>query len=312
MTRPDDLTPPTPEPIPDERKRELREQILAAATGSSDPKARRWLAPGLAAAAVAAIVGGAALVVSHGGDSGTTGGEHPLVPAGRGGSSVQVGPSSTRSRTPTPPPPPAPPLTGAETTSITAGTATSARVPPPPLVATTCDEEVAGLPERELDGAAWTAAMDYDLGTTWLYETKTAWVVCDDFAASDGGAPTLFAVHHTSAAYEPDPSTLAISENFQFRAGVFASQYVAAGRDFDGVQAISYHFPDGHTQAAVVGENGLWSMTYLPTDGPLNDPDTDQTTFDPIEVMVTFSGGETRSFTLQWGLDTCAQTNHGC
>jgi len=62
----------------------------------------------------------------------------------------------------------------------------------------------------------------------------------------------------------------------------------------------------------VVGVNGLWSMTYLPTTGPLADPRVNETTLDPIQVTVDYTDGHTDSFTLQWFDNTCAQINHGC
>lgn len=159
-------------------------------------------------------------------------------------------------------------------------------------------------------------------GTTYLYETKSAWVVCDDSTAVPGGprsergyTPTLVSSHLKSGSYQPDTSTLAISENWLSKpnSGWPASTFrFAAGRDFDGVQAISYTFPDNHTAQAVVGQNGLWSRTYLPTDGILTDQKTNTFNLDPIEVTVDYTGRETETFTLRWGLDTCAQLNHGC
>lgn len=176
-----------------------------------------------------------------------------------------------------------------------------------------CDEEAANVLDERLPGAHVTDERNYGPGTTYLYETKAAWVVCDNLADSDGGSPTLFSVHDKSQAYQPSTETLAISQNFNIDQDEgWVSQFVAAGRDFDGVQANSYSFPDGHTEEAVVGQNGLWSMTYLPTDGVLVDPMTNFSNLGPIEVTVNYTGGDVRNFTLQWGLHTCAQTNHGC
>jgi hypothetical protein len=132
--------------------------------------------------------------------------------------------------------------------------------------------------------------------------------VCDEFSAVDGGFPTLLNFHRKSAGYEPDRSTLAVSTNYVESEGGLLSEYVAGGRDFDGVAAISFAFPDGHTERAIVGQNGLWSMVYLPerdlsAQGP------------PIEVTVEYTdavGGGSETFVLRWGLDTCAQLNHGC
>jgi hypothetical protein len=78
------------------------------------------------------------------------------------------------------------------------------------------------------------------------------------------------------------------------------------------VQAIRYEFPDGHIENAVVGESGMWSMLYLPTEGPLADPRVNETTLDPIQVTVHYTDGHTDGFALEWGQDTCGQVNHGC
>jgi len=193
---------------------------------------------------------------------------------------------------------------------------------PPPLTATpgpptghiSCPTELGDLGDPSLRGATVTAERGYGPWTTYLYETKSTWIVCDDFAAQGGGRPTLLAPHDESKPYEPDVSTLAISENSAWKPDGAPGDYqlLAAGRDFAGVRAISYTFPDKHTEQAVVGQNGLWSMTYLPADGILADPKTNTFNLDPIQVTVDYTDGGTKVFTLQWGLDTCAQVNHGC
>jgi hypothetical protein len=170
--------------------------------------------------------------------------------------------------------------------------------------------------ESEIAGATVTASRPGTFGTTYLYETKTAWIVCDDFAAGDGGAPTLLDAHLKTDDYEPTQRTIGISQNIVgLDPRSWKYQYFAAGRDFDGVHAISYAFPDGHTEDAVVGQNGLWSMNYQPTSGPLANPDTNFTTLDPIRVTVSYTdavGGGADEFTLRWGAGTCGQVNHGC
>lgn len=307
MTNPEDLTPPTLEPLSDEQRHAMRAELLAAVQRPPGAE-HRWLMPGLAAAAVVAIVAVGAVVVGHGGD-GPSGSTNPFAPAGQGGSSVQ----------PTPAPLPEP--TGHPHTSAPSVSAPGKHViprgshvlPTKGLVdeTTTCEQEIAALHRAGLDGATVTANRDYGDGKTSLYETKSDWIVCDTLASADGGAPTLFSPHQKDDAYRPDLSTLAVSENFSLDRAWFA-QFVAAGRDFDGVQSISYAFPDGHTENAVVGETGMWSMLYVPTSGPLADPHVNQTTLDPVQVTVTYTGGATDRFTLEWGLDTCAQINHGC
>ncbi len=190
-----------------------------------------------------------------------------------------------------------------------------------PERAVSCDEEVKELArfQPSVRDATATAQRDTDIGTIYLYETKTAWVVCDDSTAATGGpqsergyVPTLISLHLKGIPYQPSVGTLSISENFLGTPANGSNYFFAAGRDFNGVQAISYTFPDGHTEQAVVGENGLWSMSYLPTGGVLADPKTNTSRLDPITVSVDYMSGDRRDFALQWGLNTCAQFNHGC
>ena len=197
--------------------------------------------------------------------------------------------------------------------------------PPQVSRATSCADEVSGfakVQEPALQGATVTAERDSGAGTTYLYATKSAWVVCDDSTAVLGGpesekgyTPTLVSSHLKSESYQPDTDTLAISMNFIGSAdysSIESAYFFAAGRDFDGVQAISYTFPDGHTERAVVGENGLWSMAYVITDRPTLNLFADTSQLDPVDVTVASTGGDTAKHALQWGLDTCAQLNHGC
>ncbi len=109
----------------------------------------------------------------------------------------------------------------------------------------------------------------------------------------------------------PILATLAVSENTSLDQ-TWVDQFVAGGEDFDGVASITYTFPDGHVERATVGQSGMWSMVYLPTSGPFAVPNLNETTLDPIQVSVDYTDGHSDTFTLQWGVDTCAQINHGC
>jgi hypothetical protein len=313
---------PPGRPLPEERKLEMRQELLAAIEAEEGRRRRTpsWLVPGVAAAAVLGIVIAGAAVI------GAEPGRTTSQPAGAPGSTAEAAE-----------PDPATDPTEPRDESLTVRregefwviervqpdgtTTTEAR----PVVegesgedpgageeltgSESCDAEVASLARSraELEGAAVTAERGFGASTTLLYETKTAWVVCDDWAAEDGGPPTLWNYHERSDAYAPSPQTLAISTNLLAGSGPETAQYVAAGRDFDGVEAIAYDFPDGHVEQAVVGRNGLWSMTYL-TEEPLS-------TTQPVHVTVDYTeagGGGSETFTLQWGTDTCAQLNHGC
>ncbi len=299
-----DLTPPEPEPMSDERKRRIRAQLLAAAGTSPQTPRRGWLMPGLAAAAVAAIVATGVYLANHHDSSRSA---SPLQPAG--GASTSTSPAG-----PVPPSPADTTVTAEITPPAYASTGPPPAAPPPENCADAVNELIQQA-APPLAGATETASRSGGIGTTYLYESTDAWVVCDDFASVDGGAPTMLPWHLKSDPYVPTVKTIGISENAVGKPGHLDHQYVAGGRDFTGVRAIAYTFPDGHTENAVVGQNGLWSMNYQPTTGPLVDPNTNERTLDPIKVTVRYTpagGGGTDTFTLRWGPGTCGQTNHGC
>ncbi len=323
MSERNDLTPPPEEPLPGESKQAIRARLLASADQPSMSPARRWLMPALAAAAVLMIVAAGAFAVSRDDNSGGPGSPQPLAPAG---SDSPVPDDITFSEPGwTYSPEPEPDYPKPHSTNYPTVTIDPTMTPDPGAVtATSCDDEIDSLHEPSLRGASVTAERDAGRGTTYLYETKSAWVVCDDTTAAPGGpqsemgfSPTLVSFHQKSETYQPDTGTLGISENYisDINGAIGSAYFFAAGRDFDGVQAISYKFPDGHTEDAVVGQNGLWSMNYLVTDPSTVRLYAGGRQLDPIEVTVHYSpggGGGTDTFTLQWGLNTCAQVNHGC
>ncbi len=301
------ITPPPPEPLPTDRKRTIRARLLAAANTPPASAPRRWLVPGLAAAAVLTIIGAGAFAASRDGDSGAPGSGGQVPVGGTTTSTTATTPSADASTAVIPDLSTVPPTVTAPTPSATPSTV-------PGGAAGSCDKDIEQLGEPSLHGASVTAQRTTGPATTWLYETKSAWIVCDDLTAADGGAPTLFAPHHKAEAYQPGVSTLKVSQNLitSSNGSWRYAQFVAGGRDFDGVQAISYAFPDGHVEDAVVGQNGLWSMNYLATRGLFLQHGTNVTKLDPIEVTVHYTSGDVKTFSLQWGLDTCAQINHGC
>lgn len=76
----------------------------------------------------------------------------------------------------------------------------------------------------------------------------------------------------------------------------------AGGEVPNGVTAISYAFPDGHTEQATV-QNGFWAMQYL-SDKPI------ARGLD-WQVNVTLTGPNGRTITLDY-TDGCNQVTHGC
>lgn len=335
-----DLTPPPEQPMPDEARAHIRDQLAAATAGGDAGQgsrgvsllAGRWTAPAVAAAAVVAVVLGAFAVAATQ-DNSSGPGRDSLQPAATspdappptvtpGSETGSPTPTAAEEATPTP-----------SELSVSLGTPTHESAAPPPKTAepgfpqlpdeapVSCDEEVAEMAQMEpsLRGAAVTAQRDTAIGTIYLYETKAAGVVCDDTTAVPGGpqsekgyVPTLISFHQKSEDYRLDSETLAISQNYIASPDGAYSYFFAAGRDFDGVEAISYTFPDGHTEDAVLGKNGFWSMSYLPTEGVLADPKTNTFRLDPIKVTLRHSYDDFWVASLEWGLDTCAQLNHGC
>ena len=77
-----------------------------------------------------------------------------------------------------------------------------------------------------------------------------------------------------------------------------AQVFVAEGALPDGVDAITYGFPDGSTEQAEIS-GGRWLMTHTATEGDLVDPAVDPTTLDPVTVTVSGAGGD-ETLTLEW------------
>lgn len=309
MPDPPNLTPPPEEPLPPQRKALIRQRLSAMAMGEPERGTHRWLVPGLAAAAVLTVVSGAfAMSLTN---DGSGGGDKSLQPAGQGTTTATD--DNSKEATKRTGPPTKAPLTDCKALPGMKMSARECRVMGAANEPVSCDKEVANVLDEGLPDARVTDERNYGPGTTYLYENASAWLICDNLAASDGGSPTLFSVHDKSQAYQPGTETLAISENHNMNPdGGWISQFVGGGRDFDGVEAISYAFPDGHEEDAVVGPGGLWSMAYVPTEGVLVEPNTNFSQLDPIEVTVNYTGGDVQTFTLQWGLHTCAHINHGC
>lgn len=331
-----DLTPPPGRNLSDEQRARIRVQLASAAQSAPARSPERWLVPGIVAAVVTAIVGAGAYGASHDSNGKAPGSQLPLQPAASSTAPVTSAPVTTPTPWTKPPVTHAPGTASSSPTPAVPGTTSVSSLPPanpkpsggPPVAVTpgstlvptgqspgtSCDQEIAHAAEPNLRGATVTAERDYGPGTTYLYETKTAWVVCDNLTGTDGGASTLLQLHNKSKPYKPDASTLAVSENFITKpdGSPIYDQFVAGGRDFDGVRAISYVFPDGHVEHAIVGKTGMWSMVYLADKGPFVDPKTNETNLDPIKVKVFRTDGWVQVLHLRWGLDTCAQLNHGC
>jgi hypothetical protein len=259
-----DETPPEGR-LTDEQRARLRATVMAGADGRRT--SRPWLVPIAAAAAVGVLVAGAAIVgLANGGDGGGT----PVAGQESSSSTVEDTPTVTPTATPSSDPPP---------------------------LKSVCDDEVLTF----LPGAKRADEVDYPTGSTLLYATAKQWVVCDDWATSDGGPPTVFATHAFSPELGKD--LFLISQNYSMKS-VDGAQFVAGGARIPGVASISYAFPDGHVQEATMTD-AMWQMVYLLADPPK------RVWTDPVVATVTMDDGSTQKYDLT-AMDLCAQVNHGC
>jgi hypothetical protein len=289
MTEP---TPPPERPLPDDARARIRADLLAHAheRRSSAP---RWLAPVGAAAAVALVAGLAYWAISPG-DSEQEG----LPVTGRGSTTATPTPApepSAATATPKPDGTGTPTPAAPETLAETAGTAPA----PDDAVQAgggSCEDEL----EFVLGGASLALRVDAT-ASFWVKGEK--FVLCDELH----GRTTVHRALPLTA--RDDVSTYAVSSDFlDGMTTRSAGGLVPQGAEdvFD----VAYTFPDGHTEhgTTAVDDQGRtwWRMTYTYDDGGGNELKKP-----PIEVTVSLSGVQKR-YTLRWGLDTCAQANHGC
>ena len=140
----------------------------------------------------------------------------------------------------------------------------------------------------------------------------TVWVAGDSFAVCDVRAGTTTVLKPVSMRRAHGVAPYRVSSIYPPTRDGYRTIRVAAGLVPDGVMAfdVRYTFPDGHTEAATTTEDDQgrtwWRMVYAYDDGGANELQQP-----PIEVTVGYSGVE-KSYTLAWGVDTCAQANHGC
>ncbi|HEY0952590.1 hypothetical protein [Nocardioides sp.] len=271
-----DLTPPPEEPLSDQSRARIRQELLRSTR--DEPGARaRWLVPAVAAAAVVAVAGLGAWSV-QGGDEAS-----PAAPA--------------TSTSPTPPPLPAPDA--------------STPVPPPIPDPTgvhqvgrgTCREEVANVLPRPRQVVTFPA----DGGATSFWESGDDLSLCDE----RGGVTT---VHKPVSMSRSDGvAPFRVSTVLERVAGGFQVTRVAGGlvpAGMEGVFDVRYTFPDGHTEPATTVQDDQgrtwWRMLYSYDIGSGNEFKQP-----PITATLSYSGVQ-KTFSLDWGTDTCAQANHGC
>jgi hypothetical protein len=279
--------------LTDQQRARLRAGLLEQIGGE---RRRPWLVPVAAAAAVALLIGGGTVI--------------GLAMTGPGGpsSSRQVGPAGGGPDSSSPADPGS--ATPSDSPSVVTDTETVSSATPSLPVPTygpkgqgSCDHEV----PTYLPGATMRSAYEYGDGYhTYLYATPDKWVVCDTWATTDGGPPTVTAVHSFG---EPlDKDQVLISQNYSMDEGQGA-QYFAAGARIPGVSSMQFSFPDGdwadggHIVLATFTDD-MWVMQYLPAKAPSRAPDL-------VKVAVVRADNSAVGFNLG-AMDLCAQVNHGC
>jgi len=284
MTEP---TPPPDEPIPDQTRARIREELMAATRAPSAGPGRWGVLAGVAASIVL-VAGVTAWAVGLGDESSAPELEGPATST-----------SGTSSATPS------------ATSSVDPAPSETATSSPPSDDASTTTESPSVECEPELKfvlkGAELALEVPGGDGNTSFWVRDQQFALCDIRA----GMVTV----HKPLPLEPDlddPATFRVSTVFRPTEAGFETIRVAGGVVPEGAPAfdVEYTFPDGHTEKATTAtdEQGRtwWRMVYAYDAGGGNEMQKP-----PIEVAVTLSGSAF-GFTLDWATDTCAQANHGC
>ncbi len=288
MTEP---TPPPERPLGDEARARIRAELLAHAHEHRSG-APRWLVPAGAAAAVALVAGMAYWAISPG-DGGTS-----VGPAGGGTSSAPAAPTQAESSaTPAP-----------TVASTPAGTS----VPEPPMptvqVGTgSCRAEL----ENVLRGAS--LAFEFAEAGDGPDSSTSYWIKGDRFSLCYAVEGSTTVTRPLPLEAQDDVTTYRVLSLYPPTRDGYRTVRVAGGLVPPGAEQVfdvAYTFPDGHTEHAqkATDDQGrtFWLMAYSYDDGGGN-----ETRKPPISVTVSYSGVQ-QHYELAWGVDTCAQANHGC
>jgi len=279
----DDLTPPDVSLDP-AAKAHVRQRVLA---GLEEPATvRRWWVPAGAVAAVAAVAVVSAVVTTGADDDGPD----PLI----GGTVASA--TSSGSDAPTS----APTETGPDQADGAAAAL-----------------ETACRPELSIKKAEQVLTFSDDLGSAAFYSDGTRWQLC----SVHGDIVTVQAdetIARPSRFDSVDPYQVS-TDTRSAADGTLTTSFTAAGvlySDREDYRSIVYTFPGGVTVPADFAEGrdgtAYWAMDYTPVDGPLADPTVNQTKLPQIEVEISYANDSGQGFPLEWGIDTCAQVNHGC
>jgi hypothetical protein len=291
MTEP---TPPPERPLSDDARARIRADLLGYAHDHRST-APRWLVPAGAAAAVALVAGMAYWAVSPGDQDGAGG------PAGQG-SGASFTPETDR-----PSPMPSDDGSVPPNGTVPSGESTAPVSAPPESSQSGAGNCAVGL-ENVLQGA--DEAFVFPPGSD---GTSAIYVKGEEFSLCDAREGITTVTHPLPLVPTDDVAPYRVLSLYPATSDGYQTIQVAAGivpSGLEGVFDVSYTFPDGHTQQATTSTDDQgrtwWRMVYRYDDGGGNVMQKP-----PIEVTVSYSGVQ-KHYTLEWGVDTCAQANHGC
>jgi hypothetical protein len=281
MTEP---TPPPERPLSDEARARIRGGLLQHAHEHRSTMPR-WVVPAGAAAAVALVAGLSYWAINPGstepgglpftGDGTATAPPTPLMPG-------TTSPSDQGTGSPTPSDA-SPPATPKSPDTVQVGTRS-------------CEEEM----ENVLKGASLALQVD-DTSSFWVKGEK--FVLCDELH----GRTTI----HQALPLSPrdDVSTYAVATNF-LNGHITRSAGGIVPPGLEGVFDVAYTFPDGHTERGTKSTDDQgrtwWRMIYT-----YDEARGSELKLPEIEVAMRLSGVQ-KDYILGWGMETCAQANHGC
>lgn len=300
----DPLAPPLPEPLDPAVRARLRARVLADVEDAAGPSWGRWAVP-LATAAAVAVVGTTAAVVGL-----TADGERSAPdPLGGPPTTTAAAPSPPAGPSPTRTPSPTLPVLPEEGGTLTYDPSTGEL---PGYVDTEpddCPSEVRFV----LKGAEPVVEVVGEASTGTFLVRGDRWVQCTEGPE----AVTVTGDRVLGAPFADDDATpwQVSTDTSDYTRSSMTQLFVAGGPLPEGITGIAYRFPGGAEERAEVVRDddgrAWWRMEHVATQGVLADPRQSLQDLDPIEVTVSLSGRQV-VVPLRWGVDTCAQLNHGC
>jgi hypothetical protein len=299
-----DPTPPPERPLPDAARTRIRAELLEHAHRHRST-APRWLVPAGAAAAVALVAGLGYWAISPGGSGPDS---LPVTGGGTSGVVESHGPTPQGTSDPSTLPSASGTVSGSEGTTPTPGSSVPASGKPDgghQVGTGTCPVEL----ENVLKGAQEAVAFPTDAqgGTTSIY------VKGEQFSLCDTRAGTTTVTHPLPVVPVDEAQTYRVLSIYPPTDDGYRTVRVAGGRVPDGVTDFdaAYTFPDGHVEHSTTATDSeghtWWRMVYAYASGGGN-----ETELPGIQVTVSMDGEEHQGIVLGWGVDTCAQANHGC